>query len=58
MSEAEFLSLIKNMTDAEKAEMIIFIKYLLKCQEEGRDVTDQEVQEMAAAARARITSQQ
>ena len=58
MNEAKFLALIKDMTNAELAEMQIFIEYLLKCQEEGHIVTDQEVQEMAAAARARIASQQ
>lgn len=58
MTEAEFISLIKGMTAAEKAELLIFIKFILECQDAGRTVTDQEVQEMAAAARARIASQQ
>lgn len=58
MSEAEFLALIKGMTEAEQNELMDFIQFLLKCQDEGRTVTKQEALEMGKAARARIASQQ
>ena len=58
MTEAEFISLIKGMTAAEKAELLIFIEFLLECQDAGRTITYQEAYEWGVAARARIASQQ
>ena len=58
MSEAEFLTLINGMTETEQAELMNFIDFLLKCQEERRTVTDQEAREMGIAAKNRISNQQ
>lgn len=58
MSEAEFLALIKGMTEAEQAELLDFMEFLLKCRDEGRTITRQEARKMGEAARDRIASQQ
>lgn len=58
MTEHEFLSMIRSMTDAEKRELMIFLKFLHKCQDEGLTITHQEAYEWGVAARARIASQQ
>lgn len=58
MTEHEFLSMIRDMTDAEKRELMSFINFLHKCQDEGRTITYQEAYEWGVAARARIASQQ
>lgn len=54
MTEAEARALVAQLTYAEKVELLAFIKFLVKCQEESFNVTDQKVQEMVAAARDRI----
>ena len=58
MTEAEFRELIKDMTEAEKLELLAFMGILLERQDRGQTITDKEVYEMSVAARKRIASQQ
>ena len=58
MTEVKARDLVAQLSEAEKRELLEFIHFLIKCREEGRTVSSQEVQEMAAAARNRIASQQ
>lgn len=54
MMEEKFLSLVERMTEEEQQEMLKFIEYLLKCQEEGHVVTSEEAYEMGREARKRL----
>lgn len=58
MTEAEFINLIKDMTEAEQAELLNFLQLLNNRQEEGRPVTSKEAYEMGVETKRRITSQQ
>ena len=58
MKAARICAMLAQMTCEEKAELMDFAKFLIHCQDEGRTVTEQEVQEMAAAARERIAKHQ
>ena len=58
MTEAEFINLIKDMTEEEKAEFLNFLQILHSREEEGRPVTAQEAYKMGVETKRRIASQQ
>lgn len=58
MTESEARALVAQLTEAEKRELLTFVKLLLERQNRGQTITDQEVYEMSVAARKRIASQQ
>lgn len=52
--ETRLLAIFKNMTEAEKLELLAFIKFVLKRQEQGLTVSDEEAAQMLKEAKERI----
>ena len=54
MTESEARALVAQLNEAEKRELLTFVKILLERQDRGQTITEEEAAEMAAAARERI----
>lgn len=52
--ETRLLAIFKNMTEAEKQEVLAFTKFVLKRQEQGLTVSDEEAAQMLKEAKERI----
>lgn len=52
--ETRLLAIFKNMTEAEKQEVLAFTKFVLKRQEQGLTVSDEEAAQMLKVAKERI----
>lgn len=54
MTESEARALVAQLNEAEKRELLTFVKILLERQDRGQTITEGEAAKMAAAARERI----
>lgn len=52
--ETRLLAIFRNMTEAEKLELLAFTKFVLKRQEQGLTVSDEEAAQMLKEAKERI----
>lgn len=52
--ETRLLAIFKNMTEVEKLELLAFTKFVLKRQEQGLTVSDEEAAQMLKEAKERI----
>lgn len=54
MTESEARALVAQLNEAEKRELLTFVKILLERQDRGQTITEGEAAKMEAAARERI----